>query len=203
MCSSKLELLCVTLVALTVSACSTSKRLSASDAPLKAPPASAKAAPLTPQSVLTPIGLEVERPQKKRPFDMARAGFDVDLPRKWKTRRQDGALVYQGAMRVPTIVFFEAEGKTLDEAVAGVPAQLREVLGSLRVSGKAKRARDVAGYSARVLTGTGHAEGYPMRWRATVVDADRMTVIMVLSPSFIWGQASTAASKFVKSIEAY
>ena len=195
MSSSRLELLTVTVLALLLTGCATSKRLAANDA--KTVRAAASDVTLAPSSVLTPIGLVVDKPN--RPFELARAGLRAEKPRKWRTRRRDGALIYQGPMRLPTVVLFEPSGRTLDEAVAGLSTEIGAVMGRVRI-GRRVRDKTVAGYPAKVLTGTGRAEGHAMRWRATVIDGDRIAVVLVLGPSFMWGAASNSAAQFERSL---
>jgi hypothetical protein len=125
-------------------------------------------------------------PAPRQPYDTTRAGLAVAVPRGWKTKRRDMALIYEGPMRVPSVVFFEPKARTLDDAVKGLAEELRAPLGAVRIT-KQPVAATVAGYPAYVAEGTGRAEGFAMRWRATIVEAETLTIMLGLTPSFLWG----------------
>lgn len=151
-------------------------------------PAVAQKAPAAAAAEVEPAATPSKpaRPAPAAPFDARRAGLAVSA-NGWRTRRRDKALVYEGRMRVPSIALFEAtRGETLEETVAQLDTLIGGALGSVRVTGK-PRETTLAGYRAFVAEGTGRAEGFPMRWRATVVEAERRTVVLGLAPSFFWG----------------
>ncbi len=131
-------------------------------------------------------GASQAAPAPRQPYDTARAGLAVAVPRGWKTKRRDLALIYEGPMRVPSVVLFEPKARTLDDAVQGLAEELRAPLGAVRIT-KQPQAATVAGYSAYVAEGTGRAEGFAMRWRATIVEAETLTIMLGLTPSFLWG----------------
>lgn len=134
-----------------------------------------------------PVVAPPAAPPATGPFDAQRAGLTVTGARGWRTRRRDKALVYEGTLRVPSIALFEStRGTTLEEAVDELEAELGAALGSVRITRQASETT-VAGYRAFVAEGTGRAEGFPMRWRATIIDAKRRTVVLGLAPSFFWG----------------
>jgi hypothetical protein len=58
----------------------------------------------------------------------------------------------------------------------------------------------MAGYPAYVVEGTGRAEGFPMRWRATVVDAQHPTIVLALTPTFFWGANKSRIARFEQTI---
>ena len=159
-------------------------------APMDVAPAVAASEP-TPEPVATP--------KPRQPYDTARAGLSVPVPRGWKTKRRDMALIYEGPMRVPSVVLFQPKAATLDEAVKGLADELRAPLGAVRIT-KAATAGELAGYKAYVAEGTGRAEGFPMRWRATIVDAEELTVMLALVPSFFWGANRGAVRSFENGV---
>ncbi|MDF1700697.1 MAG: hypothetical protein P1V36_06015, partial [Planctomycetota bacterium] len=122
--------------------------------PAPSTPAPSTPAPSTPAAA-TPVALQPaaptpvaskpapvrgERPQTstaqdvRQPFDPARAGLQITAPRGWSTTRRDLALVYAGTLRVPSLVLWEAKAATFDEAVAGIAAELKPALGTVRIT---------------------------------------------------------------------
>lgn len=182
--------------AISLAACSSGPRGSAT---VEMPPATVaetapQAAPAEP-SAGAPAAVDSPKPVRdaapapqpvaRQPFDAARAGLAVAVPGGWKTKRRDLALIYEGPMRVPSVVLWQPEAQTLDAAVKRLPEELRAPLGAVRIT-KQPQTTTVAGYDAYVVEGTGRAEGFPMRWRATVVDAEHLTIMLGLTPSFFW-----------------
>ena len=168
-------------------ACATPRRASAPAVAAEAEPV--VEAPATAPAAATAVGRERQgdaADEPAQPYDTARAGLAVDVPRGWRTKRRDMALVYEGPMRVPSVVLFEPKARTLDDAVEGLAAELRAPLGAVRIT-KQPEATTIAGYEAYVAEGSGRAEGFPMRWRATIVAGERLTVLLGLTPSFFWG----------------
>ena len=132
-------------------------------------------------------------------FDAERAGLVVPVPDGWKTRVQETALVYEGKMRVPSFVFYTTKYATLEEGVAALEAEVGAALEEVKVS-EAAAETTLAGYRAFVAEGTGKAEGYTMRWRATLVDADELTMMLALVPSFLWGFNKGRVHEFEASV---
>ncbi|MDJ0521796.1 MAG: hypothetical protein QNJ90_06940 [Planctomycetota bacterium] len=206
MCACVDRVLLAVLLAFTLSACATpSRQPPPQPAGEEAPPASPAppTAPVKPQS--TPAEPQVETPaaaaptSKREPFDAARAGLVVTNPRRWRVKRRDLALVYEGSMRVPSVVLVEPRASTLQAAVDGLADELSVPLGRVRIT-KPAQPTTLAGYPAYVAEGTGTAEGFPMRWRATVVDARRLTLVLALAPSFFWGGNVRAIRSFEQGI---
>ncbi len=139
------------------------------------------------------------RPARRLPFAAERAGLAVAKPRGWDIKRRDGALVYEAPLRVPSIVFFQPQGDSLDDVVGGLAQELSAPLGRVRITRAAQQTK-LAGYPAYVAEGTGSAEGFPMRWRATVVDAKELTVVLALAPSFFWGPNVRSIRAFEQGI---
>lgn len=190
----------VVLLVLGLAACSSGPRgtatvelpaaRDAAPSPAPEPVAAADAAPEPTQA---------PPPAERLPFETTRAGLAIAVPAGWKTRRRDLALIYEGPMRVPSVVLFEPAARTLDEAVTGLPAELRAPLGAVRIT-KQPEATTVAGYEAFVVEGTGRAEGFPMRWRATVIDAGHLTIMLGLTPSFFWGANRSRIVAFERGV---
>lgn len=193
----------------------------AASAPIPSMPAPSTASASKPADA-TPVALEpaaptppargpapapAERPQTntardvRQPFDPARAGLQITAPRGWSTTRRDLALVYAGTLRVPSLVLWEAKAAHFDEAVAGIAAELKPALGTVRIT-KPASASTVAGYRASVIEGTGRAEGFAMRWRAHVIDAEQVTLMLALTPSFLWGPNRGAVLAFERGVTA-
>ncbi len=163
-----------------------------------APPAPA------PLPVAEPAAAPIQQPSAPEPyrgvpFDLVRAGLAVGNPSGWSSKRQDLALVYAGTMRVPSIVMFEPKARTLDAAVADLSKEVGAVLKGVRINKRAAPTR-MAGHAAYVAEGTGSAEGFSMRWRATVVDAAHPTIVLALAPSFFWNANKARILKFEQSI---
>ena len=138
-------------------------------------------------------------PARSLRFDPRQAGLEVTVPRGWRVNRRDAALIYEGPMRLPSVAMFEPERRTLQDVVAGLPQELAPILGRVRIT-KAASPTTVGGYSAFVAEGTGAAEGFAMRWRATVIDAERLTIMLGLGPTFVWGMGEGRLRSFEQSI---
>lgn len=196
MSSSRVEALLAALVAaLFATACADARG-----------PATRAAAPATeraPRAASVPVTTRAAAVQTAKPapgpFTLAAAGLHAPIPRGWKTTRRDGALVFEGPMRVPSVAVFEASHAELGDAVRALPAQVAGAITGVRVTQRARPAT-LAGYEASIVEGTGRAEGFPMRWRATVVEAERTTVFLALAPSFLWGARQGAIQTFKQGV---
>ena len=140
-------------------------------------------------------------PAPSGPFTLASAGLTAPTPAGWRTRRKASALVYEGPMRLPSVAMFGPQkADTFQGAVDGLAAELAAPLGAVRIT-RHPTETTLAGYRAFVAEGTGRAEGFPMRWRATIVDAERPTIILGLAPTFFWGGNAGKIRSFERSIQ--
>jgi hypothetical protein len=155
----------------------------------------APAAPTTAEAAVEPA------PVPAGPFTLAGAGLRAPTPAGWRTRRKASALVFEGPMRLPSVALFNPqESATFQGAVDGLATELSTPLGNVRIT-RAPTETTLAGYRAYVAEGTGRAEGFPMRWRATIVDTERPTIILGLAPSFFWGGNAGKIREFERSIQ--
>ncbi|MDJ0975239.1 MAG: hypothetical protein QNJ98_12315 [Planctomycetota bacterium] len=206
MSSSRVELVVAAMATvLLFTACSSTRapapRAVAATTPVPVAAPAPAAAPLAPPSMAvepTAPAAPAVRPAPG-PFTLAKAGLTAPTPRGWKTTRRNGELVYEGPMRVPSVAVFEAARPSLDDAVGALPNQIAGAVSGVRVTRAAQRTT-VAGYDAYVVEGTGRAEGFPMRWRATVVEAERTTVLLALAPSMFWGSRQGAIRSFKQGV---
>ena len=177
------------------------------DAPAPAPaarPAAPVAEPTDEVPFPAPASEEMAEappaPAAPQPFTMERAGFAAPMPNGWRTRRKATALIYEGPMRLPSVAMWQPKTNSVEATVQGLQAELATPLKSVRITRPATETT-LAGYRAFVAEGVGRAEGFPMRWRATIVDAKHPTIILGLAPTMFWGGNAPKIRNFERSIQ--
>ena len=134
-------------------------------------------------------------------FTLAAAGLRAPTPAGWKFEQNRDTVVYQARARVPSIVFFRAEGATQAAAVERLPRQMGAEMRSVRVN-RRRSQTTVAGYPALMLEGTGRIEIFPVRWRAYIIEARQRVVMAAVAPTFFWNAQQARIRSFIASMRA-
>lgn len=144
-----------------------------------------------------------ETPQTKDgerlPFDAKVAGITFAPPAGYNPTRDRGALAIFGPGKVPAHVFFDAPHQRLMRASIEVPKYLEEIIKNVVVTDYAKDTT-FAGYKAKLVEGTGFAEGFGMKWRAIVFEGKRVSVLVSIVPKILWRQNVAKVTRFENSV---
>ncbi len=162
-----------------------------------APAARTPVAP-TPRTSIAPTP-RVELPTPNARFTLAGAGLHVRPPSGWRVEHNEATVVYQASARIPSIVFFRAQGESRAAAVARLPALMSAEMKSVRMNRTRARAT-VARYPALQLEGTGRIEGFPVRWRAHIIEARERVVMVAVVPIIFWNQQQARIRSFIATV---
>lgn len=136
---------------------------------------------------------------ERLPFDAKVAGITFTPPAGYNPTRDRGALAIFGPGKVPAHVFFDAPHQRLMRASIEVPKYLEEIIKNVVVTDYATDTT-FAGYKAKLVEGTGFAEGFGMKWRAIVFEGKRVSVLVSIVPKILWRQNVAKVTSFENSV---